>query len=114
MKIFTNIDKNQNYIKTKYNLLINSDIITREFILNARGKQYKAFLFYIDGMVDSQILNDFVLEPLIMRNKNNLFDGDQNRIISETSHNNITVRKVKKFDLAKYIEDCLIPQSDVE
>ena len=60
------------YIKTKYNLLINSDIITRQFILNARGKQYKALLLYIDGMVDSQILNDFVLEPLMMRNTNNL------------------------------------------
>ena len=57
---------------------INSDILVREFILNARGKQYKAFLLYIDGMVDSKILNDFVLEPLMLRNRNNLFDGDQN------------------------------------
>ena len=98
----------------KYNLLINSDIITREFILNARGKQHKALLLYIDGMVDSQSLNDFVLQPLMMRNKNNLFDGDQNRIISEAVSNNITVRKVKKFDLADYIESCLIPQNNIE
>lgn len=112
--IFTNIDTNLNYIKTRYNLLINSDIITREFILNARGKQYKAFLLYIDGMVDSQILNDFVLEPLMMRNKNNLFGNTQNRIISESVNNNITVRKVKKFDLAKYIESCLIPQNNIK
>ena len=42
--IFTSIDVNLDYIKTKYNLLINSDIITREFVLNARGKQYKALL----------------------------------------------------------------------
>ncbi len=111
--IFTSIDVNLEYIKTKYNLLINSDIITREFILNARGKQYKALLLYIDGMVDSHILNDFVLEPLMMRNKNNLFDGEQNRIISEAISNNITVRKVKKFDLADYIESCLIPQNDI-
>ena len=88
--VFTNLDKNLDYIKTKYNLLINSDIVTREFILNARGKQYKAFLLYIDGMVDSQILNDFVLEPLMMRNKNNLFNNEQNRVISESSTNNIT------------------------
>ena len=66
--VFTNINKNLDYIKTKYNLLINSDIITREFILNAKGKQYKAFLLYIDGMVDSQILNDFVLKPLMQKN----------------------------------------------
>lgn len=112
--VFASIDVNLDYIKTRYNLLINSDIITRQFILNARGKQYKALLLYIDGMVDSQILNDFVLEPLMMRNKNNLFDGDQSRIISEAISNNITVRKVKKFDLADYIESCLIPQNNIE
>lgn len=112
--VFTSLDVNLDYVKTKYNLLINSDIITREFILNARGKQYKAFLLYIDGMVDSQILNDFVLEPLMMRNKNNLFDNDQNRVISEAITNNITVRKVKKFNLADYIQNCLIPQNNVK
>ena len=112
--VFTNLDKNLDYIKTKYNLLINSDIVTREFILNARGKQYKAFLLYIDGMVDSQILNDFVLEPLMMRNKNNLFNNEQNRVISESSTNNITVRKVKKFNLADYVENCLIPQNNLK
>ena len=112
--IYTSLDVNLDYIKTSYNLLINSDIITREFILNARGKQYKALLLYIDGMVDTQILNDFVLEPLMMRNKNNLFDNSQNRIISEAVSNNITVRKVKKFDLAEYIENCLIPQNSIK
>ena len=71
--VFPSIDVNLDYLKTKYNLLINSDIIVREFNLNARGKQYKALLLYIDGMVDSQILNNFVLEPLMLRNRNNLF-----------------------------------------
>ena len=111
--IFTSLSVNLDYIKIKYNTLINSDILVREFILNARGKQYKAFLLYIDGMVDSKILNDFVLEPLMLRNRNNLFDGDQNRIISEAVTNNITVRKVKKFNLADYIESCLMPQNSV-
>lgn len=112
--IFTSLDVNLEYVKTRFNLLINSDIITREFILNARGKQYKAFLLYIDGMVDSQILNDFVLQPLMMRNKNNLFDNEQTRVISEAVTNNITVRKVKKFNLDEYIESCLIPQSSLK
>ncbi len=112
--IFASLNVNLDYIKSQYNLLINSDIITREFILNARGKQYKALLLYIDGMVDAQILNDFVLEPLMMRNKNNLFDNEQNRIISEAVSNNITVRKVKKFNLSEYIETCLVPQNSIK
>lgn len=112
--LYTSLSVNLDYIKTKYNLLINSDIITREFILNVKGKQYKAFLLYIDGMVDSQLLNDFVLEPLMMRNRNNLYDGEQNRVISEAVSNNITVRKVKKFNLADYLESCLIPQNSIK
>lgn len=113
-KIYASLNVNLEFIKTSYNTLINSDILIREFILNARGKQYKASLLYIDGMVDSQLLNDFVLEPLMMRNRNNLFDNDQNRIISEAVSNNITVRKVKKFDLAEYIENCLVPQNSIK
>ena len=114
LNVYTNLCENLNYVKTKYNLLINSDIITREFILNARGKQYNAFLLYIDGMVDSQILNDFVLEPLMMRNRNNLFNNEQNRVISEELPNNITIKKIKKFNLAEYVQNCLIPQNNVE
>lgn len=113
-KVFPSLSVNLEYIKTKYNLLINSDIILREFTLNARGKQYNAFILYVEGMVDSPTLNDFVLEPLMMRNRNNLFDGPQNKIISEAVTNNITVRKVKKFDLSNYIMSCLMPQNSVK
>ena len=114
VKIFPSLNVNMEYMKTKYNLMINSDIILREFTLNARGKQYNAFIFYIDGMVDSQIMDDFILKPLMLRNKNNLYDNSQNKIISEAVTNNITVRKVKKFDLPNYLMGCLLPQNAVK
>ena len=112
-KIFPSLNVNIEFLRTKYNLLINSDIILREFTLNARGKQYNAFLIYIDGMVDSKVMNEFILEPLMLRNKNNLFDGTQSKVISEAVANNITVRKVKKFDLSNYLMGCLMPQNAV-
>ena len=92
-KIFKSLDINVEYIKTKYNLLINSDIVCRNFTLNARGKQYKAAILYIDGMVDTNLLNDFILKPLMLRNENNLFEGNQNKVVSEAISNNITVMK---------------------
>lgn len=95
--IFPSLSVNREYITSKYSLLINSDIVLREFTLNARGKQYNAFIIYIDGMADSQIIDDFILKPLMLRNKNNLYDGSQNKVISEAVANNITVRKVKKI-----------------
>lgn len=112
--VFTSLSVNEEYMKSKYNLLINSDIILRNFTLNARGRQYNAFIIYIDGMVDSQILDDFILKPLMLRNKSNTFEGTQNKVISEAVANNITVRKVKKFSLANYLMSCLMPQNAVE
>ena len=113
-KIFTSLDVNLEYVKTKYNLLINSDIVLRQFTLNARGKQYNAFLLYIDGMINSELMDNFVLKPLMMRNRNNLYDGGQNKVVSQAVANNITVRKVKKFDLPSYIINCLLPQNTVK
>lgn len=113
VNIYPSLSVNEDYMKSKYNLLINSDIILRNFTINARGKQYSAFLLYIDGMVDSKIMDDFILKPLMLRNKSNSFDGSQNKVISEAVTNNITVRKVKKFDLPSYLIDCLMPQNAV-
>ena len=79
--MFSSLSVNLEYMKTKYNTMINSDIILRQFTINARGKQYDAFIVYIDGMSDSQLIDDFILKPLMLRNRNNLFDGPQNKII---------------------------------
>ena len=113
-EIFPSIDVNIEYIKVKYNLLINSDIILKEFTLTARNKQYKAFLLFIDGMTDTDLVNNYVLKPLMLKNISNSFDGNQNQIISEAVTNNITVRKVKKFDMKDYILNCLLPQNNVK
>lgn len=112
--IFPSLKVNLEYMKTKYNTLINSDVILRQFTINARGKQYDAFITYIDGMADNEFIDNFILKPLMMRNKNNLYDGSQNKVIAEAVSNNITVRKVKKFDLSNYLMGCLLPQNSVK
>jgi spore germination protein KA len=112
--IFTAFEVNSETMKKKYNTKINSDIVYRDFTLNARGKQYKAFILYIDGMVDSISINDFVLESLMLRNKANTFDGSHNKVVTEAIANNITVKKIKKFDLVDYIYNCLVPQNSVK
>jgi spore germination protein KA len=113
-EIYSSLEVSLEYIKVKYNTLINSDIVLREFTLSARNRQYKALLFFIDGMVDSQLINNNVLESLMLRNRANIFDGDQNQIVTEAKTNNITVKKVKKFNLENYVLDCLLPQNNVK
>ncbi len=112
--IFPSLDVNLEYVKTKYNSMINSDIVIREFNLNARNRQYKAFLLFIDGMVDTDLINNYVLKPLMMKNQANSSDSDETRILSEAVTNNITVRKVKRFDIVNYISNCLLPQNSVK
>lgn len=112
--IFPSLNVNLEYMKVRYNALINSDIIIRDFTLTARNKQYNAFLLYIDGMVDTKLINDFVLNPLMLKNRANLFDGDENKVISEAVTNNISVRRIKKFNLSDYIFNNLIPQNSVK
>lgn len=114
IKIFPSIDVNLEYVQVKYNTMINSDIVVREFNLTARNRQYKAFLLFIDGMVDTDLVNNYVLKPLMMKNQANSFEGNQNHIVSEAVTNNITIRKVKKFDIITYISNCLLPQNSVK
>ena len=110
-KVYANIDVNLEYVNVRFNSLINSDIKIREFLINVKSKQFKAFLLYIDGMCNKDSINDSILKPLMLKNRSNQFDGPQ--IISEAVADNIMVRKVKKFNIVDYIYDSLLPQNDV-
>ena len=112
INIYPNISSNLEYIKYKYNYLINSDIIIREFSLYVRDKEYRAFLIFIDGMVDSNLINDFILNPLMLKNIANSFNFEK-QIISETKTDKVTIRKIKKINISEYILDKLLPQNSV-
>lgn len=107
--IYNNLDVNLDYIKVKYNTLINSDIKLREFKLNIRGKKYNSLLLFIDGMINSESINNFILKPLMSKHNNNTYSQNPSVIA-----NNILVRRVKKFDLEEYIYDSLIPQNSIK
>ena len=114
-QISKSIDLNLKYLKNKYSTLINSDIMIREFSLTAKNTIYKAFLVFIDGMVDSDLINRFVLNPLMLRNDNNTFNGQANcEVTSQLLKDSIRVKKAEKFDLESYIYSNLMPQNNLE
>lgn len=106
--IFNTLSVNLEYLKARYNSLINSDIKFREFKFCARDKEYSAFLIYIDGMVDANSINDFILKPMLADK------CKPSNPIATAISNNITVRKVKKFNLEDYIYNSLLPQNNVK
>ena len=110
-----NLEENLNYLKYKYNSLINSDVKFREFVLTAQNQEYKAVLIFIDGMIDSKIVNDSVLKPLMLRNKANTYTNRTSKeVVKEFNNNDVIIRKIKKFNLENYIYKHLIPQTDTK
>ena len=110
--VYPSIEVNLDYVKVKYNTLINSDIKVRKFFINIRNKQYSSFLLYIDGMVDTHSINKFVIESLMIKNPSNVSTQDSS-IVSTAVTNNVIVRRRKKFNLVDYISECLVPQNDI-
>lgn len=111
--ISSQLSSNLDYLKMKFNTMINSDIILREFKIFVCNRQYPAFLLFIDGMVDANLINDFVLKPLMLKNMANS-SSCQTKKIAEEVNSNAIIRKVKKFDLAEYIASSLLPQNSIK
>ena len=93
-KVFTNIKENSDFLKSKYNALICSDVIIREFNMLAYNENHKCLIIYIDGLSDAISINDFIIKPLMMgeHRYNKPFDGN----------------------LAEYVDNCLLPQNSVK
>ena len=93
-KIASNIKENLDFLKSKYNTLLNTDIKIREFNMFAYNKNHKCFIIYIDGLVDTISINDFILEPLMLgkHRYNKPFEGN----------------------LSEYVDNCLLPQNNVK
>ena len=110
------IEQNYKYIESIYNTLISSDIVIRDFSLSCGEKKYKAFIVYIDGMVNTNLINNFILKPLMqcnIKNYNEFLMQETNESNSEKD-NQIFIKKVEKFNLENYIYENLIPQNSVK
>ena len=96
------LDENYRYLQVLYNSLINSDIILRPFIISINGKDYNSLFLGIDGMFSSELVNNFLLRPLMetdsqvsptsVYKENNIEDYIFNKLIPQN-----TVKKVLKF-----------------
>lgn len=111
--ISTKISKNLNYLKQTYNSELSSDIMIRDFYILANNIRYKAFIMYIDGMVDSVTINNSVLSPLMVRNRANSFDESTAQFKKEPGPLNESIFE-KNDNLEDYIYNTLIPQNAIE
>lgn len=92
-KLSSNICENLNTIKSIYNSMINSDVVIREFLCTINKKSYSSFITYFDGMTNSQMINNFLLRPLMQDN---------------------SFSKPKNTSLDEYIFNTLMPQTNLK
>ena len=104
--IVSSLDTNLTHLKIRYNALINSDIILREFTLKVNQQSYKALIICIDGMINSELVNNFLLRPLM--------EGISNNNTKQFNCNGVKIKKTKKINLLEYIYNNLIPQNSIK
>ncbi len=104
--IYPEYDKIVNYITNKYSLLINSDIILKEFEINIRNKTFKACLLFIDGMINSESINSSVLEPLLLKNSIKLTPPTEDV-------ENKKLQNVRKFDLKEFLLNHILQENSI-
>jgi Predicted membrane protein len=59
-------DSNKEYLENRFNFPVNKDFIIREFLI---ADKFRAFIAYMDGMVDKTVINNFILKPLLITKK---------------------------------------------
>lgn len=107
------IESNLEYMKDKFNYPENKDIIIREFKV---AKKYRAFIIFIDGMVDKSTINNFILRPLLKDsypsdNLNCQLDYILENVIETNQAENVkrpddVIYRVLIGDTALYVDGC--------
>lgn len=104
--VYTSIEDNLTYLKSKFNMLISSDVKLRNFTITLNTKKVPAFLLYIDGMVESNSINEFIMQPLLLKNSIKMQEFSKTLI-------DLGKNKSLKINLEKFLYDSLIPQNSV-
>lgn len=97
------LKNNKDYLNVKYNMLINSDIKLREFTITIKPKKFSAFIIYIDGMVNDEAINNFILKPIQLKNSIRM-KGDTTESFN---------KRLSNFNLQNFLYSNLIPQNSV-
>jgi spore germination protein KA len=77
------IEENEKIIKELYYVEINKDIVIRHFIIPG-VKPVKAMLVFMEGMIDKELINLAVLQPLMLLDKEKqALQGDSDNLLKQ-------------------------------
>lgn len=67
--LYGNFKKDSELLKREFSLGKSGDIKIREFSVRIKGIDRDAVMFFTDGLVNKQIINDFLLTPLMIKSR---------------------------------------------
>ncbi|MBQ2754697.1 MAG: spore germination protein [Clostridia bacterium] len=87
MKVSKSISENLEYMKNKLSFGLSSDVILKEFTVNAGiGKKYKAFLMYFEGTTNTNQIDEYIIGSMHLMPRNainyNLEELVENQLIT--------------------------------
>ena len=65
-EVSDDIKINLAYMKKKYSIPINCDIVLREFSIRYKKELISAFIIFFDGMTDREVIDNYILKPLMV------------------------------------------------
>lgn len=77
-EISSDIKENLDFMKKAYSIPVNSDIVLREFDINYEGKPVRAFIIFFDGMTDREVINNYILKPLMVMSSMDIRENADN------------------------------------
>lgn len=73
--VSANLFENMEYLKSRFSIPSNSDVILREFDITVKDKSMHAFIIFYDGMVDKQIIDHYLLQPMMLLSNKDITDA---------------------------------------
>lgn len=67
--LYGNFKKDSELLKSELSADKSGDIKIREFTVRINERDHDAIMFFIDGLVNKQIINDFLLKPLMIKSR---------------------------------------------
>lgn len=104
-RVSKKLSDNIAYLKKKYTIPDNGDIVIREFNITVKDKTISAFVIFIDGMVDRTVMDLAILQPLMLLSNMEIKDKDSD--IGLIVRNNLLPHNQIKIvsELVKVVED---------
>lgn len=93
-KVSKKLSDNIAYLKQRYTVPESADVVIREFHITINGKTIPTCIVFIDGMINTDILDMAILQPLMLLSNMDIKDID--------------------YDIEKIIKNRLIPHNQVK